>query len=323
MPEKSVREMNRLELAHYSLASRVFHAVLIGAVVLGLTALLVGLGLYTYALVSRAVSEAFNTARNTAAILARVEDTTRISDEVMALYERQTDAEREDVGSEAYRARFSAFPSRADYDNIHSVLYDFLESSDVYDVYLGMFDPERDALVYVVDPDDDPETAYLPGEWERVEHREAEKFLTWDGEGMLYDISDTEHYGWMCTAGVPIRDESGRIACFVLSDVTLDNIWQNMKMFLLQYAVAMFVIVNLFGILLVRHMKKSLVKPINDIADAAVNYVADKRSGAQRTEHFTSLNIRTGDEIENLSLIMADMERDLADYESDLTRVTA
>ena len=34
----------------------------------------------------------------------------------------------------------------------------------------------------------------------------------------------------------------------------------------------------------------------------------------QAPDHFSSLNIRTGDEVENLSLVMADMERDLADY---------
>ena len=51
--------------------------------------------------------------------------------------------------------------------------------------------------------------------------------------------------------------------------------------------------------------------------------MTDKVSGAEETEHFARLNIRPGDEIENLSLIMADMERDLAEYESSLTTVTA
>ena len=44
MPEKSVREMNELERAHYSLAARVFHAAAIHSVILGLICFLIGYG---------------------------------------------------------------------------------------------------------------------------------------------------------------------------------------------------------------------------------------------------------------------------------------
>ena len=59
MPEKTVREMNDRERLHYSLAARVFHSALMGSVVLGLVALLIGLGLYTNALVGQYIGEAF------------------------------------------------------------------------------------------------------------------------------------------------------------------------------------------------------------------------------------------------------------------------
>lgn len=51
MPEKTVREMTAMERKHYSLEARMFHAVEIASAVLGLVALLIGLGLYLYALV--------------------------------------------------------------------------------------------------------------------------------------------------------------------------------------------------------------------------------------------------------------------------------
>ena len=51
MPEKTVREMTALERRHYSLEARMFHAVEMASAVLGLVALLIGLGLYLHALV--------------------------------------------------------------------------------------------------------------------------------------------------------------------------------------------------------------------------------------------------------------------------------
>ncbi|MBR4763322.1 MAG: serine/threonine-protein phosphatase, partial [Lachnospiraceae bacterium] len=58
------------------------------------------------------------------------------------------------------------------------------------------------------------------------------------------------------------------------------------------------------------------------IAKAAQSYAEDRRSGNTRMEHFSSLPIRTGDEVEHLNLVMAQMEKDLSVYLEDLTRVT-
>ena len=96
-----------------------------------------------------------------------------------------------------------------------------------------------------------------------------------------------------------------------------------MKSFVLQYSLAMFVLINLISILMAQRTKKTLAAPINKIAHAAQAYVEDKINNADTTGHFENLNISTGDEIENLALIMADMESGLAEYETQLTAVTA
>ena len=54
--------------------------------------------------------------------------------------------------------------------------------------------------------------------------------------------------------------------------------------------------------LITRLMERTTVKPINAIAKAAQSYVEDRRSGNTRMEHFSSLPIRTGDEVEHLNL---------------------
>ncbi|MBQ9511168.1 MAG: SpoIIE family protein phosphatase [Clostridia bacterium] len=323
MPEKSVREMNKYERLHYSLASRTFHAVLIGAIILGLVSLLVGLGLYAIALSGQYIGEAFEVSKNARAIIDKVADIAPMAEETMKIYSSMTDAERAEVGEDNYYARFSSVENSENYTQVRSILKDFSESSDVDDVYFGMYDEKTGKLVFIVDPDDRTEDIYRAGDYEDVSQKEIEKFLNWNGEGRLYHITKTESDGWLCTSGYPVMNSEGKPVGFILADVTLGNVANGMKNFVLQYAIAMVAVVNLLAIFLTQHMKKALVKPINAIAEAAGKYVADRRLGKKDTGHFSSLNISTGDEVENLALIMADMEKDLSDFEDSLTQVTA
>ena len=323
MPEKSVREMSDLERKHYSLEARVFHASLLSCILLGLVALLIGLGLYAYALRGQYITEAFQLSRNSASALVNVTDVAPMSERTMELYHSMTDAERAGAFTEEYRSRYAEISAMPEYELTLGVLNFFREDSDVSDLYIAMYDEETTALVYIADPDEDPDYICKPGDWETVKTREVQTFLTWNGEGMLYDVGLDSKYGWICTAGVPIRDDAGKIVAFVLSDITLEEVAQGMKNFFLQYFIATTIVTAFITWFTTRRMKKMLVKPINEIAEAAQAYVDDKRNGERTGEHFASLNIRTGDEVENLSLIMADMEEELGDYVTNLTRVTA
>ena len=323
MPKKSVREMTKLERMRHSLSSRVFRSVLLGSILLGVICALIGLGLYSVAVAKQDISTAFNLSRNASAILEKTADTEAVSREVMTRYRSLSDTDRTDPYSDAYTARFADIYDREDYQAIRSMLSDFRESSDVYAIYLAMYDKKTDAIVYIVDPEPDPDQQCKPGEWESVTDEGLDKFLNWDGTGMLYDIGKTEIYGWMCTAGVPVRSSSGEVTGFVLSDITLENVVSGIRKFVFQFAVGILSTVALFSVLLLFRMKKTIVKPINAIADAAQKYTADKKAGVHTTEHFASLDIHTGDEIENLALMVQDMESDLADYEKHLTRIAA
>ena len=321
MPKKRIREMTWLQRMRYSLSSRIFRIVLLGSVLLGTVCLLIGLSLYTIAVARQDISTAFNLSRNAAAILAETADTEPLSREVMNRYRALTDEERADPSSEAYKAHFSDLTEREDYKIILSVLYDFRESSDVYDIYLAMYDSKSDAMVYIADPD--PQNPYEPGAWESVKHEGIEKFLGWDGKGMLYDIGKPEKYGWMCTSGVPVKASSGEVTGFILADITLENVVSGIGRFVLQYTIGLLLVIILFSILLLRRMNNTVVKPINAITEASRSYAADKKAGVQNTEYFASLNIHTGDEIEDLAVTVRDMESDLQDYEKNLTKITA
>ena len=323
MPKKSVREMTKLERMRHSLSSRVFRAVLLGSVLLGVVCLMIGLSLYSIAVARQNISTAFNLSRNASAILHKTADTETLSREVMTRYRSLSEEERAEPLSETYQAVFADLTEREDYKTILSVLSDFKASSEVYDIYLAMYDSQNNAIVYIADPELSPENHCEPGMWERTEHEGIKKFLNWNGTGMLYDIGNTENYGWMCTAGVPVRAQSGEVTCFVLSDITLQNVISGIWRFVLQYTIGLVLVILLFGFFLTRHLKKTVVEPINAITEASRRYTADKKAGVQNTAHFTHLEVHTGDEIENLALTVKDMERDLQDHEQNLTRIVA
>ncbi len=323
MPEISVRQMNERQRRHYSLAARTFHATVIGSILIGLVAFVIGLGLYTYALTSQFISQSFQLARSTEGILKAAVDIEPLANDVMAEYRSMSEEERAGSQTEEYRKKFASFTKRADYQQIRQIMANFSGNSDMDALYLAMYDEETSAMVYIVDPDSDPKTVMMPVDWDPVTRAGMEKFLNWDGEGMLYDVENTDIYGWMGTSGVPVKNSSGETVAFVLADVTLDNVWTGMKRFTFQYVIAILISTFIIAYLMANHMKKHLVQPIDQIADAAQEYAASRKQGKRDTDFFEMLNIRTGDEVENLSLVLADMERDLYQFEENLTKVTA
>ena len=323
MPEKSYRDMSELERRHYSLSARTFRATVLGSAIVGIVALVIGLLYYTWALSKQYISLANSTAHHAAMSVSHGSSARELTKEVLDIYYSLTPEERATTKTEEYRARFGNITEKNEYRVLINILKEFCETEGLFDVYLGMYDRDNCALVYIVDPDQS-EMYCGPGDWETVEREEMERFLAYNDDGELYDIGNTELYGLLCTAAAPIRDkETNEIVCFVLADVTLENIREGAKTFALRFALTLITLTALIAWFMSRHMQKTLVKPINDIADAAQRYARDRKDGKEYTDHFAMLNISTGDEVEKLSLIMADMERDISEYTEHLTSVTA
>ena len=71
-----------------------------------------------------------------------------------------------------------------------------------------------------------------------------------------------------------------------------------------------------------KHIKKWVTDSIYLIAKAAESYVKTRKEGAE-TSCFSNLQIQTGDELENLSHVMADMEKSLTKHEKQIRTITA
>lgn len=307
-----------------SITTRTTLSSIIGSFLLALIALIIGLSIYSTSLVDQYVDRAYETARHAMRTATGAADSISLSKEVMEIYHSLTPEQRAKVGTEEYLEYFSSIDTELKKGGTYDVLYHAMSSFviGVDDVYLGMYDADTSALVYFVDPDKNEETRLSLGEWEEVSEVELTKFLNWDGEGKLYDISDTDKYGWLCTAGFPIRDDNGEICEFVLVDVSINSIVDAMKDYAIKISLALLFAALIIAWFMSRLMKKMVADPINSIADAAVSYVEDRKQGIEK-DHFSSLNIKTVAELENLANVMAEMEKDLTLHEEHIKEITA
>ena len=324
MPEKSIRDMSVLERRRHSLAAKTVRSTLMISFLMAVIALLIGLGFYGYDLSKEYIKNAFDIARNVSASLETGNDPQPYVDEIMGIYRSLSAEERQATGTDAYRARFSEATSGEAFKKVLAAMYyEHSRTSDDYVIYLAMYDRDTRAMVYLADPEMEEPDGLYPGDWEPVKEKGMRKFLEWDGSRRLFDVGKTEKYGYICTVGYPLYGADGQPYAFSLVDMSVSYVIEGMHDFALQLLVAMLGLAILIAWFLTLAMKKTLVKPINDIAEAALAYVQDRRAGVLRSDHFSSLDVHTGDEVENLALIMGDMENDLNEIEGSLTAVTA
>ncbi len=292
---------------------------------LWLVAVSIGLILYGRVLMGQYIQHAFDLAEGVSNSVLRGADSVPLSRQVMGIYNSLSEEQRQKMGTQEYRDYFSEIDRSKGgaYDVLFHMLEAYTRDNDDADlIYLVMYDETHNAVVYIVDPDSD--SPLQPGEWESVDPEEVQRFLHWNGKGMLYIINYSKEYGWMCTSGVPIRDrESKETVAYVLVDLSIGKVISGIREYALKITVALLIATLIISLILVRHVNKALVEPINRITRSAEEYVKSKKSGNTFTESFSRLDIKTEDELENLSHVMADMEHDLTDYEQRIVRISA
>lgn len=95
--------------------------VVIGAAILGVTMLIIGLTLYSVAVSNQYISTSFNLCRSASKVLSELAETEALSGAVMERYNSMSDAERAEVGTEAYDARYADLMEREDYQNMRAL----------------------------------------------------------------------------------------------------------------------------------------------------------------------------------------------------------
>lgn len=215
-----------------------------------------------------------------------------------------------------------------EYDNQLDILRQIQQANDVDCIYI--LDYRGTETATIMDTDPEMEFGHVDPVVQPISQEDDE---------MVY-ISNTESYGWLCSAMIWMRDETGQGYALMNVDISMNDVMDDRMEFLQMALIAILVAMIAACVILVLLVNRFVVDPINQVARAALQYVSDRRSsdggsvststrrmvtdesGRERSA-ISQLDIHTGDEIQALSEAIKTMELEINEYIQDLTSVTA
>ncbi len=268
--------------------------------------------------------ERFRTqATELATTVSAVVDAKKVSalrERVSAVYDAIPDSDR--VGSDgmgtpeydAYLEKFAGIEESEEFKDLYAVLRGIQDSNTVESVYIIYVDTATASTVYLVDASDDP---CATGNFDPV-FEENRQVLTRPEKGFPAYITNLPEYGWLVSAGIPIFD-GDRVCAHAFVDISMNAVKAEESAFLVSLSIMLLILMLIICLIAILAVDRTLVKPVNRLSDAASSYYSDDTN---IKASFAALEIHTGDEIENLSLAMKQMEQDMNAYIQDLTAVT-
>lgn len=222
----------------------------------------------------------------------------------------------------AYLAKYDALEGNG-YQQLFDTLYKVKEANSVLSLYIVYMDQQTKTCVYIVDADKS-EGACPMGTWDIVYEQNYEALSNPKGGFPAY-ITQTEDFGWLCSAGAPILDEDGEVIAHAMVDISMEKVMKVRYSYLFNLMALLITMTVILTCLAIYWMNRTVVRPIDKLTFSASQYVQEKSGGHQSEEIFVfdKLQIRTGDEIENLFEAFHQMEQDINQYIEDITFVTA
>lgn len=252
--------------------------------------------------------------------------------EIIEIYDRLSPEERGDGTGEEYRKHFE--PTIDDsFRSLQKSMQTMQNDLGLRNAFVTAIDPDSGRMIYLIDADPDLSTFCYPGSWEEytpdemnllVKGAKTNRLQRFLGVRNDYKatITNTKRYGLRITAGEPVYMTEKYVVMMCL-DEKLDEMVRISKLFLINYIMLLLLVIGIATFIAIYAMRKNVVRPLTALASAARGYAEDKANGVMTPERFISLDLRTGDEIEELERSMKDMEQGLAEYEKNLREVTA
>lgn len=192
--------------------------------------------------------------------------------------------------------------------------------SDIRDSFEGV----KYVYVYQIRPDGchvvlDPDTADEPGSdpGTVIDFDESFESLLPSllaGKEIEPVISD-ETYGWLLTVYKPLKNQMGETVCYLAADISMEHMLADESSFLagiIYLFAAFFILVCAVVLWLSRY---NVIVPINSISRASNGFMLNSESTRMESlEPIKALDIRTGDEIENLYVAIKEMSQEAVRY---------
>ena len=318
MPTKSVREMNNLERAHYSIRSRTFKMILACTLIISISAIAFGIVLYSISVRNQYITIAHNIAK-LPMMLFDEEESKTFTEPVMKSYYDLAGTPGCAENSDDYLSNFEPFYTE-EYQGVRERLYEIEQKNDVSSVYLGAIDLKNKRLVYLIDSDHS--NTYCPiGYTEEMSDNEIRQYTDKTVE-IPSEIANTEKFGYLCTSGITLYETDDYIITS-FTDISMDDIVARSRGFFWQYVLSLLIIGTVTAIIFTQLVKRKVARPIDRLATAALEYSNANLEDDSVKNHFSDLDIHTGDEIENLCIVMEDMENEVRRRIKEMRAVNA
>ena len=245
--------------------------------------------------------------------------------------------------------------SSIDGDDMRTCI-DTLQKSDIYEqtqTDLNTVKEETEMefiyMVYFPDPDDPYNMAYVLNAYTEKELREEPETINtlgdpcgegdfdevttelfynclWDDNNKTqtrFHINDSE-YGYMMTGYLPVLDSYGNGVCVVAMDVSMDQIHENMRSYLITVALGTLVLLVVFLWVFITIMNRSVISPIKRIAESANHFVQQSYETEDPSQlSFREISVNTKDEIELLATSLNHMTSEIINYMVNLATMSA
>ncbi len=203
-----------------------------------------------------------------------------------------------------------------EYYRMLNILFEIKENNDC--LYLYIEELRGENATYIMDADTS-EFACELGEVYPIQPGVLQYMSSLE-KGIPSFISNTEDFGWLVTALEPIFNSKGEVTAMVGVDLSMDDVMNDRQEYLYNVIFIMVIATIIATVILILFFGNFVVKPINQLSRAATRFISEKGSN---TSTISQLDIKTGDEIQNLAESVKTMEKDINNYIEHITVVTA
>ena len=193
-----------------------------------------------------------------------------------------------------------------------------MESNDDIS-YVYVYQIREDGCHVVFDPDTGDTAGEAPGSVVAFD----EAFLPYRedllaGRPLPGPVISDETYGWLLTVYLPVYNDAGECRCYVGVDLSMAALTAAGNVFLVKILSLFFGFFVLILAIGVYAAEREIIQPVNQIAAVSSAFATESdetRKGS--LDQIRTLDIQTGDEIENLYLSVRKMSEDTVAYIDD------
>ena len=182
--------------------------------------------------------------------------------------------------------------------------------------YVYVYQIRDDGCHVVFDPDTADEAGSDPGV--PFDPTFEEYLPTLLAGGAIEPVVSNDSYGWLLTVYTPLADSTGATACYLAADISMEQLVADEFSFLaraIALFAAFFVLICSVVLWLVKY---DIILPVNTISRAADDFMlGDESVRSVSATKMEAIDIRTGDEIENLFEAVNQMSQEAVRYTAE------